>query len=96
MVDRAYEENMDRSYSSPIHNYDCDNDESGGKDDERRHHVDTRLRSYRILVTRVLRHKLDLVLVETNIKDKCSPAALASSLCTTTKPGSHNNTNSSR
>ena len=34
MVNRAYEETMDRSYSSPIHNYDCDDDESGGKDDK--------------------------------------------------------------
>ena len=34
MVNRAYEETIDRSYSSPIHNYDCDDDESGGKDDK--------------------------------------------------------------
>jgi hypothetical protein len=33
MANRAYEETKDRSYSSPIYNYDCDNDESGGKDD---------------------------------------------------------------
>jgi hypothetical protein len=37
--------------------------------------VETRLRSYRILlVNRVLRYKLDLVLVETNIKNKCPQA----------------------
>jgi hypothetical protein len=34
MVNRAYEETIDRSYSSPIHNYDCDDDESGSKDDK--------------------------------------------------------------
>jgi hypothetical protein len=33
-ANRAYEETTDRSYSSPIHNYDWDDDESGGKDDK--------------------------------------------------------------